>query len=449
MRRISISWGLRAVATLGVLGVLVWPAASEACSCVGPYPACQATWQSAAVFVATVIRIDEAKPSAARPFDMRRVRVRITEGLRGDVGDEADVFTGRGGGDCGFDFAEGQQYLIYAYRAPDSAALSTGICSRTRRLAEATEDLAYLRGPARTPSTLGTIRGTAEQVDRQRNGEEIRSTLAGVRIIATGGGQSYETTTDGGGKYELSVPVGRYQMRAEVPSGQHASPGFPQVDVLDARGCAQSDIYVRWDGRISGRLLNWRGEPVPFLPVELITPERLDASYASPVHVVRTDDQGRFEFERIESGAFVLGVNTRRQPREVVIEPRVLLETRDGSARTIAVAPGERLAVGDFILPRKLEVVSLAGVVLSADGSPQAGARVYVKLDSPSFNLLGPAVTTDRDGGFVLSVVSGYRYKLNAEGQHEGRFVSSGDSAPIDTASVGGRIRLQLKAPPK
>jgi hypothetical protein len=127
----------------------------------------------------------------------------------------------------------------------------------------------------------------------------------------------------------------------------------------------------------------------------------------------------------------------------------VLLETRDGSARTIAVAPGERLAVGDFMLPRKLEVVSLAGVVLSADGSPQAGARVYVKLDSPSFNLLGPAVTTDRDGGFVLSVVSGYRYKLNAEGQHEAKFVSSGDSAPIDTASAVGRITLRLKAPPK
>ena len=434
---------------MAFIGVLAWPASSEACSCVGPVPACQATWQASAVFVATVTQIEDLQPDSDRPFDARRVRMRVSEEFRGNVGGETDVFTGRGGGDCGFAFVQGHQYLVYAYRVQGRDAFSTGICSRTRDLADATDDLTYLRGQARVASALGTIQGTAKQQEPEPGGGYTSSTVAGVRVIATGSGRSYEATTGGGGQYEIPVPIGRYEIRAEVPSGQHAVAGFPRVDVLDARGCAQSDIVIRWDGRLSGRLLNWRGEPMPFLPVELITRESLGSAYPSPAHVVRSDDQGRFEFERIEPGPYVLGVNTLRQPREVSIEPRVLLRTRDGSPRTITVAHGERVTVGEFALPRELEVVTLAGVVLSADGSPQRGARVYVRLDSPSFNLHGPAVTTETNGGFVLSVVRGYRYRLIAEGQHEGRFVSSGESAPIDTASDVGRLTLRLKSPAK
>jgi hypothetical protein len=48
-------------------------------------------------------------------------------------------------GDCGYDFQSGETYLVYANNDEGSAnSLSTDICTRTRRLSEAGEDLTYL-----------------------------------------------------------------------------------------------------------------------------------------------------------------------------------------------------------------------------------------------------------------------------------------------------------------
>ncbi|HEY6268027.1 MAG TPA: hypothetical protein VIX11_07005 [Candidatus Acidoferrum sp.] len=55
------------------------------------------------------------------------------------------VRTGIGGGDCGFKFETGKQYLVYGF-ADKSGQLSTGICSRTGLLEESKSDIAYLRG---------------------------------------------------------------------------------------------------------------------------------------------------------------------------------------------------------------------------------------------------------------------------------------------------------------
>jgi|SRR5688572_29763691 len=57
-----------------------------------------------------------------------------------------EVNTGRGGGDCGYTFEMGKEYLVYAsyaYGIPDNYWV-TGICSRNATLPDATEDLNYL-----------------------------------------------------------------------------------------------------------------------------------------------------------------------------------------------------------------------------------------------------------------------------------------------------------------
>jgi len=57
-----------------------------------------------------------------------------------------DIATGRGGGDCGYTFDRDQEYLVYAshaYGIPDNYWV-TGICGRTAKLSNATEDLEYL-----------------------------------------------------------------------------------------------------------------------------------------------------------------------------------------------------------------------------------------------------------------------------------------------------------------
>ena len=60
------------------------------------------------------------------------------------------IHTGFGGGDCGVGFNQGDEYLIYAYGNDDN--LETNICTRTRPISRASDDLTYLGGL--TPLTL-------------------------------------------------------------------------------------------------------------------------------------------------------------------------------------------------------------------------------------------------------------------------------------------------------
>lgn len=56
------------------------------------------------------------------------------------------ISTGRGGGDCGYEFEVNKEYIVYAshaYGVPDHY-LVTSICSRTAPVSEATEDISFL-----------------------------------------------------------------------------------------------------------------------------------------------------------------------------------------------------------------------------------------------------------------------------------------------------------------
>ena len=63
--------------------------------------------------------------------------------------------TGLGGGDCGFDFEVGKQYLVYAFKyafKDETGELSTNICTGTTRLEKSSENLAYPRGKRVAPA---------------------------------------------------------------------------------------------------------------------------------------------------------------------------------------------------------------------------------------------------------------------------------------------------------
>lgn len=78
------------------------------------------------------------------------VVVQVTGSWKGIVGERQRVLTGRGEGDCGFHFQPGVEYLIYARRLP-SGDLVTDICTRTRQITGAREDLAILDGASTDP----------------------------------------------------------------------------------------------------------------------------------------------------------------------------------------------------------------------------------------------------------------------------------------------------------
>ena len=88
-----------------------------------------------------------------RAAEGRRVTVEVLRVWKGALGARAEVYTPRECCICGFEFADGGEYLIYAYasgRRPDGR-LRTFLCTRTRAIARAAADLEAL-GPGTPPA---------------------------------------------------------------------------------------------------------------------------------------------------------------------------------------------------------------------------------------------------------------------------------------------------------
>src|SRR5258706_1138025 len=128
---------LMAVALVALLS----PTTLDACSCVGPspHPSCNSAGDAAAVFTGTVLSIalpprpsPPMEPLGQRgsvdrrsgsidyalhppPWPLRVVRMQLTEALSGvePWQKEIEVGTGLGGGDCGYPFQMGQDYVVY------------------------------------------------------------------------------------------------------------------------------------------------------------------------------------------------------------------------------------------------------------------------------------------------------------------------------------------------
>jgi hypothetical protein len=224
------------------LTVLLASAAElHACSCSFAGPPCEATWEAGAVFVGRVVG---ATTSAQNPLIAAapelRVRVRVLEAFRGDARGFVDVFTPSESSACGFAFSIGETYLVYARSG--GGRLFVGLCSRILRIDEAAADLAYLRGPAKLPSSSATLEGT---VTRSRRGEPRRTPIPSVTVVArTNEGQRYVGRTGSDGAYQIRVPIGTFFVFAELPDGPTAGSSVLLTEVRDLRGCRVRDIHI-------------------------------------------------------------------------------------------------------------------------------------------------------------------------------------------------------------
>ena len=128
------------------------PPASPRCSCVPPGPPREALARADAVFSGRVVSVGE--PRGEDPGDPGRphVEVRIVPARRwkGAAADTVTVRTPPNGAVCGYAFEVGREYLVYADGAEGADGLRVYLCSRTRPLADAGEDLAALGAPAVT-----------------------------------------------------------------------------------------------------------------------------------------------------------------------------------------------------------------------------------------------------------------------------------------------------------
>ena len=379
--------------------------------------------------------------SGMRPFVARERRVHfvVTEAFSGVTTREIDITTGVGGGDCGYAFALDQEYLVYAYKEADGT-LGTGICSPTRKAADAATDLAFLRSVPTNAGRDGRVIGLV-LADPGPDGK--RQPFRGARIVVEGQGLVRVGTSGADGAYEIRVPTGQYRVRADVDPGRYTAPLLSEIELKDTRGCAVADFYVRLDGHVRVRVVSSDGKAVPGLPLKLEPIENEATNRAVEGH---SDPAGRLVLDHVAPGRYRLAFPGRPSSAPPFVPPLIFLpgtlETRE--ARVIEVGPSATVDVGDFVSPAEISFVALNGVVKDALGAAIAGAHVYLSTDSGETHLISTSMVTDADGRFSLSVIDGAPYKIVAEvllgrgrfAQGEARVIAARDLPAIVLTAV-------------
>ncbi|MBT2642917.1 hypothetical protein J7I80_11825 [Bacillus sp. ISL-41] len=127
-----------------------FPAITSACSCAELPTAEEEMERSDAIFSGKVIEIKEEK---VKGYMTKKVLFEVTNTWKGVDESQVVITTGQGGGDCGFRFIEGQEYLVYAKESDMYGAnsLTTTMCDRTNALRALQDDLEVL-GAGETPT---------------------------------------------------------------------------------------------------------------------------------------------------------------------------------------------------------------------------------------------------------------------------------------------------------
>src|SRR5690349_8064953 len=112
-------------------------AVCQACSCFSNDDSPCAYTKSRILFVGKVVWMAKVDESTMK------YTLEVTEVFRGVKPGRVDVLTPRTGSECGYGFVPGLEYLVDA--GYHNGSFHAGLCSRTKPLAQARDDLRYLR----------------------------------------------------------------------------------------------------------------------------------------------------------------------------------------------------------------------------------------------------------------------------------------------------------------
>jgi hypothetical protein len=282
------------------------------CSCGTSGPPCQAAWTADAVFSGTVLSMEEIDQDAlGATYRARLVRFSVQRGFINAPSGTAEIVTGLGGGDCGYAFKTGVQYLVYAWKNPSSGRLGTGICSRTKALADAAEDLRYLTSIQAT-GPGGRVFGRVNELRRDPAERETvdYGPVEGITVSVRSGVFARDAVSDADGKFDITgLPVGKAIFSASVPFGFEPRGWETEFEIHDPRACYQIDVPIQQSAKVSGTVVDAAGKPLKGVRVDAVAEEL--AGFNPPQHQYpdTTNERGEFRFERLPPGRYVFGVN--------------------------------------------------------------------------------------------------------------------------------------------
>lgn len=336
---------------------LAAPAPARACSCMMSGPPCQATWTADVVFAGIVRGIVEIPhETLGVPYRSRLVTMDVEAGFVNAPSGRVDVVTGLGGGDCGYSFENGRRYLVYAWKR-GASGLSTGICSRTRLLSDAAEDLRYLKtiaAPAGGARVFGRIhewrRDPAEETGVDYG------PLQGIPVSVRGENFFKEVVTDPNGRFEIAgLPASKALLTIAPPFGFDTRHVDREFEIRDARACVEMDFTLSLIATAWGRVVDATGRPLADVSVDAVAAELAGFTPRPHQRPARTDASGMFHFDDLPPGTYVFGVHlTAYSPDRRSGTPVFLPGTRLAREATVVeLKAGDRKDVGVLRVERE------------------------------------------------------------------------------------------------
>jgi hypothetical protein len=264
-----------------------------------------------AIFLGKNIAMDKMAKPEGNPALSYAAHFTIEESFRGvgAAGSEVVVYTGGGGGDCGYPFVPGSSYLVYA--SLNSGRLYTGTCTETKPLVMAEgvlRELRALRDHLRADDVFGTIDAAPKGVRfEDLTGAEP---LAGVPVRAiASNGVSFSTMTNDRGVYAFpALPAGIFTIEADLPAGFARPSPSSLAEVASGGMACRLDIFARPDGRIAGTVVDSAGRPASgFVTIEPADPvEAAAARVRGGLPGDRVGANGRFSLPQLPPGRYRL-----------------------------------------------------------------------------------------------------------------------------------------------
>jgi protocatechuate 3,4-dioxygenase beta subunit len=270
-------------------------------------------------------------------------------------------------------------------------------------------------------------------------------------------GSTFQTETNADGAYEVySLRPGRYTVRVTVPKGFRIA--FPVITgSLSSRNRTSADLVSRdeaavelaknggvgvgfvlkADTRLSGRLLDGKGDPITGVCIDL---EPLEGRGEGGARFFDCSKAGGvFQMEMMPPGKYWLAARdeikvNRHVSRSTLYYPGV--RDRD-AAKIVSIEPGKYVEHLDIRLPSHEKRYKFTGRMQFEDGAPADGATVTFTSSRHGYS---ETSETAADGSFDLLVVAGMEGQLDGEMSILAPILKS-----CPTFKVGPRIRGMLR----
>ena len=360
-----------------------------ATSCSFP-PPCARVHVGSVLLVGTVI--DAGVATETKDGYRREVHLQVNEIFAGlPTNTEEVVVTTDGSW-----LARGHSYLIDAAIGNDNH-LSPSTCGTSGEVTDESiaDVLDYLRRRVHGKvKTSLTVRVT----DQYKPVPDVDVTLGGPE-----GNLRSRTGADGVATFNEIKPA-KYRLTASR-AHYHAdtsSRSDDEVDVL-AGTCPSSWVALQAEAAVSGLIRDAKGAPVAALEVELVTSpedpsEKL--SLNKPFFLATTKADGRFLFESVSPGRYLLGSNIIGQNTSSVPETYYPGQRTRNGAIPIEVKLGETADNLFFTLPDFGGSREIRVCVVDENSKPVASAGISSAFDKTGgdFARLGAKLTTDATG---------------------------------------------------